>query len=81
MINLSEFEKSNLKYYSNNRAYLYSSDFENDKDTLKPYWNFNGFKKGNVNHIISTKPIIGNFLLLGITNKYYIYKINFIPTP
>jgi hypothetical protein len=60
---------------------LFSSDIENGKDTIKPIWNFNGLKKANVNYIISTKPIIGNFVLLGKTKKYYVYKINLIPTP
>jgi hypothetical protein len=81
LINMPEYKKNNLNYYSNNRAYLFSSDIENGKDTIKPIWNFNGLKKANVNYIISTKPIIGNFVLLGNANKYYVYKINFDHTP
>jgi len=81
LINMTEYKKNNLNYYSNNRAYLFSSDIENGKDTIKPIWNFNGLKKANVNYIISTKAIIGNFVLLGKSKKYYVYKINFIPTP
>lgn len=76
-INASEFEKGGIDYYSNNRAYLFSSEISLKKDTLNPVWNFDGFKEARVSYILSTKPINGAYQIIGKTRTIYIYKINF----
>ena len=76
-INADEFEKGGIDYYSNNRAYLFSSEISLKRDTLNPVWNFDGFKEARVSYILSTKPINGAYQLIGKTRTIYIYKINF----
>jgi hypothetical protein len=75
-INEDEFEKGGIKYYSNNRAYLFSSEINLKKDTLNPKWNLNGFKEARVDYLLSNKPIKGAYQLIGKTRNIYIYLIN-----
>lgn len=74
-INLDEYQKANVNYYSNNRAYLFSSELELSADTLNPKWNLDGFKEANVSYILSTKPILGAYKFLDQTKTFYLYQI------
>ncbi len=75
-INAKEYEKANLKYYSNNRAYLFSADNLNGKE-LHPEWDIEEMAHNNIKTIISSKPIFGQYTLIGSIENIYLYHVNY----
>lgn len=74
-INAKEYTKANLTYYSNNRAYLFSSDIQNGTE-LRPEWDIEEMKRNHISYILSSKPIIGNYQLIGSIDNIYIYNVS-----
>lgn len=73
-INREEFNRGGVEYYSNNRAYLYSSEHEKGQQVENPLWDKQEMRTAGVKYILSTVPVRNHFDSVGASNPFYLYS-------